>query len=580
MRKVMALLLAVLMLVTVFAGCTNPDNGTIPNTDPSSKPSIEPTSPTASIAPTAPNSTKPTEPAVSNPTQPTVSTPTEPHSHSYSEWSVTQEATCTKNGIRVRSCDCGETQSEEIPATGHNYGDWTVTQEATCIETGIRSSSCVCGDIQTEEIPANGHNYVDSICTVCGKENFTNELRILKKLDVDKVYYCSENTIVFQNDNKSYLADHNGKILTEGYDYVTCANPDGYFVAYNRSSEVIATIEDPDFGNLDTTRYVYDCYVINEKGNIVFQTQYICTEADMDMSTYEGEYIASCNEDRIITYTADTYFFGMDHSALTVNIYDMQGNRLAQFKEVKEFGTLIGGKLVFLMDCYNDEYGVILVADKNGNVLHYGYECLPCDIYSIYFPSNYWTINGFIDGYVMLDRAWTGVSVLISEDLSKTYQIDNIFLANYDHIGTLVASKIVVGDTISDEYYLVDLAKCEIDESGYCIPTLDAAVSQQSYSEIYISCMFGEVEPYVLVSRDDQWGYLALDGSVEKLYTDAGNFYNGKAIVMDGDRIYVIDENFKQISNSITGYSTIYAYSGNVFGLLSGDKLSVAVYAN
>ena len=45
------------------------------------------------------------------------------HTHSFGEWSVSEDATCTEEGVKVRYCDCGEMQSEAIPAIGHNYVD-------------------------------------------------------------------------------------------------------------------------------------------------------------------------------------------------------------------------------------------------------------------------------------------------------------------------------------------------------------------------------------------------------------------------------------------------------------------------
>jgi len=110
------------------------------------------------------------------------------HTHSYSDWTVTKEATCTADGSREKVCSvCGDKVTEIIPAIGkHNYGDWTVTHEATCTADGSREKACsVCGDKVTEVIPATGeHNYGDwsitkeatctadgsreKACSVCG----------------------------------------------------------------------------------------------------------------------------------------------------------------------------------------------------------------------------------------------------------------------------------------------------------------------------------------------------------------------------------------------------------------------------
>ena len=65
------------------------------------------------------------------------------HAHAYTE-EVTKAATCTENGVRTYTCSCGDTYTEEIPATGHSY---------ICTET---DDSYVyicenCGDTYTEE---------------------------------------------------------------------------------------------------------------------------------------------------------------------------------------------------------------------------------------------------------------------------------------------------------------------------------------------------------------------------------------------------------------------------------------------
>ena len=54
----------------------------------------------------------------------------------------------------------------------HNYTQ-EITKEATCTEDGIITYTCECGDTYTETIPASGHHdFVDGICTVCGKSEY------------------------------------------------------------------------------------------------------------------------------------------------------------------------------------------------------------------------------------------------------------------------------------------------------------------------------------------------------------------------------------------------------------------------
>ncbi len=80
------------------------------------------------------------------------------HEHSFGEWVVTTEPTCTETGVQIRTCACGETETEVIPALGHTFGEWTVTTEPTCTAEGAKTRTCAtCGETETETLPALGH---------------------------------------------------------------------------------------------------------------------------------------------------------------------------------------------------------------------------------------------------------------------------------------------------------------------------------------------------------------------------------------------------------------------------------------
>ena len=49
-------------------------------------------------------------------------TSTSKHTHNWGEWTETP-ATCTEAGSKTRSCECGESQTEAIPALGHDFGE-------------------------------------------------------------------------------------------------------------------------------------------------------------------------------------------------------------------------------------------------------------------------------------------------------------------------------------------------------------------------------------------------------------------------------------------------------------------------
>lgn len=97
--------------------------------------------------------------------------PTPECNHSWSEWSVTQDATCLDTGNRERTCLlCGTVETSSLPAKGHSYQ--TVTVPATCTEEGSVSKVCSrCGDTVLENvIESEGHEYNALLeCVKCGE---------------------------------------------------------------------------------------------------------------------------------------------------------------------------------------------------------------------------------------------------------------------------------------------------------------------------------------------------------------------------------------------------------------------------
>ena len=77
--------------------------------------------------------------------------PEEQHTHNYTG-SITKEATCTEAGVRTYTCYCGDSYTENIPATGHSYVS-KVTKAATTTEEGIMTYTCSkCGHSYTQPI--------------------------------------------------------------------------------------------------------------------------------------------------------------------------------------------------------------------------------------------------------------------------------------------------------------------------------------------------------------------------------------------------------------------------------------------
>ncbi len=55
---------------------------------------------------------------------------------------------------------CGDTKTEEIPATGHSWDAGVETTAPTCTTAGVKTFTCtVCDETKTEEIPALDHDF-------------------------------------------------------------------------------------------------------------------------------------------------------------------------------------------------------------------------------------------------------------------------------------------------------------------------------------------------------------------------------------------------------------------------------------
>ena len=79
------------------------------------------------------------------------------HTHSFGQWMVTTEPTCTESGIKARECDCGVTERAEVPAMGHNWDAGTITREPTAEADGERTYTClVCRATRTEPVKYSG----------------------------------------------------------------------------------------------------------------------------------------------------------------------------------------------------------------------------------------------------------------------------------------------------------------------------------------------------------------------------------------------------------------------------------------
>ena len=83
---------------------------------------------------------------------------------SYDNTFVLADGTPMAPRIRVR-----DRNDVVCTAHEHSFGEWIVTTQPTCTEPGEKTRTCTgCGEVETMVIDATGHHYKDGKCTDCG----------------------------------------------------------------------------------------------------------------------------------------------------------------------------------------------------------------------------------------------------------------------------------------------------------------------------------------------------------------------------------------------------------------------------
>ena len=93
--------------------------------------------------------------------------------HSFGEWEVTIEPTCTEAGEETRTCSrCDAIETRPVDALGHDY---SAVNSATCTEAGVNTYTCSrCNDTYTEDAPALGHDYTTVVTEpTCTEQGYT-----------------------------------------------------------------------------------------------------------------------------------------------------------------------------------------------------------------------------------------------------------------------------------------------------------------------------------------------------------------------------------------------------------------------
>ena len=184
-QKILTMLLLVGLTASILAGCGQTETASTTETQ------------------TAESTTQPE--ATEEPTA-TVDPTEEPHTHNYAE-EITTEASCEADGLKTFTCECGDTYTEQISATGHVYENYVSNNDATYTSDGTETATCICGltDTRTKEGSKLEYTYTEMNATMYATQ--TVNVRNLPSTDGEKIGSLSANqeiTVIGQCNETSW----------------------------------------------------------------------------------------------------------------------------------------------------------------------------------------------------------------------------------------------------------------------------------------------------------------------------------------------------------------------------------------
>lgn len=117
----------------------------------------------------------------------------EVHTHNYAE-EITTDATCEADGLKTFTCECGDTYTEPISATGHIYENYVSNNDATYLADGTETAKCnTCDltDTRTAEGSKLEYTYTEINATMYATQ--TVNVRNLPSTDGEKIGSLSTN---------------------------------------------------------------------------------------------------------------------------------------------------------------------------------------------------------------------------------------------------------------------------------------------------------------------------------------------------------------------------------------------------
>lgn len=173
-----------------------------------------------------------------------------PHVHSYGEWK-TAKSSCLSDGLKYRSCSCGETEQQTVAVTGHvgEKGKCTLcgldffTELASLIlKYGSECSSSVSSD--------EWYSFSEALTVIDGKTYRSIGIAYHPKEDIIEINFIDKFPI---SSNPGWLTITFDRYMFENYEYQWSS-----MTSYFTSAE--GTFSAPTFSSLSTFSYsIFEC---------------------------------------------------------------------------------------------------------------------------------------------------------------------------------------------------------------------------------------------------------------------------------------------------------------------------------
>lgn len=215
-------------------------------------------------------------------------------------------ALCFMLPLSVMLTACGGGGGDDNSHT-HSWGEWEIVVDPTCTTKGEKERACeTCQHEETEEIDALGHSYSEGVCTVCGDldpalENALIEGRELKNLTITSSGTLKWAGLRVASKYVLSIKDSSGNAhnfdITKQEHSIDLTNLADFTLAFGKNSATLTAYESEEV-TLGGSTYTQDVPISTAKDS--FDIVSTNTGYSINRKTYSDEYVTIKNFDSTV----------------------------------------------------------------------------------------------------------------------------------------------------------------------------------------------------------------------------------------------------------------------------------------